>query len=102
MQTLKTVDDFIRFYEAIPDDKWCVGAFNKRYDDGVLRHCAIGHLVAGSGNADTLRRLWDFSKSGPVEYVNDGKGMYLHFGKTPKARILNALNKIKDCKKVNS
>lgn len=37
---LKTKQDFIEFFEAIPEKKWCKGQLS----DNKGRHCAMGHL----------------------------------------------------------
>lgn len=93
MKTLKTVDDFISFYEAIPDKRWCTEVGTRI--DGCVQHCATGHLMEGSGNADRLRRIWNFLKFGTIEDVNDGKGNSYYWSTTPKGRILCVLNAIK-------
>lgn len=92
----KTIDDYISFYQAIPDDKWCTGVFTT--DDG--RCCALGHL--GERNMNTtpidVKNLQDMAiKYGDyISDVNDGSPEYLHLGDTPKERVVNYLKNLKE------
>ncbi len=51
---LKTKEDFIEFFEAIPATKWCKGQLH----DSKGRHCAIGHL-GKSFDSDSTGRNWE-------------------------------------------
>lgn len=89
------VDWFIRFYEAIPEDKWTA----HRLHDGD-RSCAMGHLC----------KLLDGMQHCPIDAINSL--FVLHLGSvppainddrvgefnqpTPKQRILAALHKIRE------
>ena len=89
---LKTIDDFIAFYEAIPEEDWCCKYYHRT--DG--RHCAIGHLYAAvRDNADgVVRHLQLMSAGHVITAVNDGRvGAYQQ--SSPKARILAYLKDVK-------
>jgi hypothetical protein len=85
------VDFFIRKFEAIPDEKWCVGNYVR--PDG--RRCAYGHCGASSGHeiADNKEcRALGQILSGQVEEINNGN----YEDRTgPRARILAALQDVK-------
>lgn len=98
MNDLVTTQDFIDFYSAIPEDKWCT-------DTNTVegRRCAYGHLYLGQEelkNRETIRaadRLTDhFIKIAClVSEVNDG-GEVRFPQPTPKQRILAALKEIQE------
>lgn len=96
-----TVDYFIGFFSAIPDDQWTT----RKYQDDQGRKCARGHL----GGADTYETTSDEDlalailiyeaqdrdcSQNALNCINDG-----HFPEfqqeTPKARILEALQYVK-------
>lgn len=101
---LKTKQDFIDFFSAIPDNKWCKGSLTKENDC----HCALGHLgiihdSAGDYAAPTrqvqrnitrLARIFIKNKNAPVN-VNDAASIIWHVNDSgytpPKTKILNAL-----------
>lgn len=89
MPELTTPDDFIKFYEGIPEEDWCTEV----YEDG-FRCCAFGHLGERndqwSNNGMRLFNLITTSIS-----VNDGKNPRFP-QPTPKARILAALREVKE------
>lgn len=105
MKNKYTVDYFIKKLSAIPDDKW--------RDDGHLglleeKKCAIGHCGGrssvgyGSVEALALNRMIRSHLDLHAYEVNDASedcgGTYSgaeKLGKTPKARILAALELIK-------
>jgi len=85
---------FIAKFEAIPDNKWCV----EKFTDEKGRCCALGHCgVRGSNTmfcistkqGEALKKILPDG----VTSINDGvfKGEFK--GKTPKARILEALRR---------
>lgn len=79
MSPLVTVADFIAFFEAIPEERWCVGT---DAPNGVT--CALGHCPGFTWM--TLGNLL----CNDTEAINDG----LHPAyqqPTPRARILAAL-----------
>jgi hypothetical protein len=98
MRVVKTARDFIDYFTAIPDDKWCIGDFTN--DKG--QHCAIGHLMAGStANTSRLTQLFNEAFGDVVDTVcindarsidGDGDPRFKAFGKTPKERILMTLH----------
>lgn len=102
MKPLKTASDFIRFFRAIPDEKW--------RDDGILndgiRACAMGHLrscfyLRREPNQNRLTELIDeaYGKKpypfATVFDINNGRPEYRHLGSTPRERILVALENIR-------
>ena len=92
---LQTLEDFVVFYEAIPDDKWCVGLFH--LDDNPTICCALGHLgrTAFEFTDSSTRLLMLLSDVWGVtcpslSHVNDGKHE-IFTGSTPKVRVLSFL-----------
>lgn len=92
------VDYFIKKFEAIPEEKWCV---EKPQDNG--RSCAIGHcgvndyVYSECVEARVLLALFHhghFRGFEPVWTINDGHD-YRYNQATPKQRILAALYDIK-------
>lgn len=95
---MKTLTDYIKFFEAIPEEKWCTGDFK----DFQGRHCAIGHLGMRSGDSftnpikpvKTLAKLLKEDRY-PQKLVSANNGYtycnYHTLGKTPKERTLNYL-----------
>lgn len=86
-----TVDEYIKFFEAIPEDKWCTGNFHKGE-----KSCALGHLRnAGLDDDflhDILRSVMPFGAN--VVVINDGLSNSFR-QHTPKKRILAALEEAK-------
>lgn len=103
MKSKYTIDYFISKFESIPEDKWTTGIYQDEEDRFcVLGHCGFRSTIDDSNyfcteineEGDALIKLMSpFFPSPPL--INDGQGDYINLGKTPKARILNALNKIK-------
>lgn len=86
---------FISKFEAIPEDKWCVGDY---YKEGSA--CALGHLGKRSKRSDGTSRfdptceslaLQSILGSQEAHKINDGLNGFASLGTTPKQRILNAL-----------
>ena len=92
---MKTAQDFIDFFEAIPDDQWCTDYYEKNG-----RRCAEGHLGTTDFRiTDEARTLNAILRSHPhdscaVLYINDG-ARRRYRQSTPKARILAALQDAK-------
>lgn len=89
---MKTASEFIAFFEAIPEEKWCTGT----YHDGD-RHCAYGHLIIAdlenhSEDSEQFGLLMGFNRYS-VSSVNDGDCRSFT-QPTPKQRILAALREI--------
>lgn len=83
---------FIRKFEAIPDDQWCL----VQYVDDRGRRCAFGHCgvedddPAGSMSRGGEGRALDTLLGGLAHLINDG--VYSAYKQPhPKARILAAL-----------
>ena len=89
-----TIDDYIAFYESIPEDKWTTGDFV----DGFGRCCALGHLGFREGHADdsTLSHSVFFYRLHRVSLpmVNDGF-VEPYKQPTPKQRVLAYLRDLK-------
>jgi hypothetical protein len=81
---------FINFYEAIPDEKWCIGNFY-RTDNGVFKNCALGHIGAPKESPEREALETIFREAGLcIPAVNDGTDNGYQ-QPTPKGRILAAL-----------
>jgi hypothetical protein len=96
MKKLKTVKDFIKFFDAIPEDKWITGTFANGD-----KCCAIGHLGMRKWGdqpeaVTTLAKLVGQDREYPevIASVNNNGSWdedYSELGKTPKERVLNYL-----------
>lgn len=91
------VDFFIRYFERIPEDQWCVGTM----ENTLGQHCAAGHCGAIDGRdglgtmAKALNELMHTHTGWGVTIINDFKAFHHHFNQpTPRARILAALREI--------
>ena len=92
-------DYFIKFFEAIPDRKWCT----RVYTDDEGRHCGYGHVYDASSGTDDIACclrgiIWKIIRC-DVSDVNDGLTKFcparlLKF-KRPRTRILHALREAK-------
>lgn len=86
---LRTAEDFKRFFEGIPDEKWCTQV----YIDDNGRCCAMGHLGPNTLRAQVVRDLFENILVTNAATVNDGD--HPDFQQpTPKQRILAALDEI--------
>lgn len=91
------VDYFIKKFEAIPEENWCVGVYES--EDGT-KHCAAGHCGEDFSNlstpeSDALAEIIELNFMCTVASLNDGR--IKRFGQpTPKSRILAALNEVKN------
>lgn len=102
METSYSVEFFIRKFQAIPEEKWCV--FTRQDTNG--RRCALGHISVNfdSPELNALHALMpfrhltsDFSFMAPAEGVaptNNGTNPRYQ-QPTPKERILAALYDVK-------
>ena len=99
-------DYFIKKFESIPESKWAIGSFKRKYG----QCCALGHCgqtnFAASEEANALSSLfYMYLNTNPVMindavgHLRDDAGKELmrvdEFGTTPKERILVALECIK-------
>ena len=91
-------DYFIKFFEAIPDRKWCCNT----YHDGA-KHCAEGHLGRGRMGLTPLKSrifrtmILDCFTAHPAD-INDASSFcHARFRKfkRPRTRILHALREAK-------
>lgn len=93
---MKTAAEFIEFFEAIPEEKWCTRSFANGD-----KCCAHGHLGSSNDQFSTdsknLHELFIAhfrGQLGPMS-VNDGSDNAKQFPQpTPKQRILAALREI--------
>lgn len=88
MKTLKdlnensTLQDFIEFYEGIPENKWCIGEYTNPFG----QHCAYGHLGTDDYNILPVEsKLGKFAQG--LMTVNDNINSY-YKQPTPKQRVL--------------
>lgn len=88
---MKTAEEFIAFFEAIPDEEWIIG---RSANDEGTKFCAIGHIMCkNSKSINALSNL--FIELSLITWINDGfHPRYQQ--ETPKARILAVLNDIKN------
>lgn len=91
------VDYYIEKYEAIPDEEWCVGA----YEGPNESHCALGFCGVNYGNqfmgtleSNILSRIIRKVTNETVDRLNDGAD-WRYQQATPKQRILAALYDVK-------
>lgn len=129
----KKIEDFERFFSAIPEERWADGTIKEFGDDGKPQFCALGHLGETETRVtlDSSRLFSDFLSVIPgfknigaanrVANINDNN-MDLRFEeddtpkfikqarlarlaiankKTPKARILAAIQLVKKFLKPN-
>lgn len=89
------VDYFIKKFKSIPANNWCS---ERLYDKNKIKFCVLGHCGVKYGNstdyvytreAEALYGILD-----NVVLINDGRHD-LFKEKTPKKRILAALNYVK-------
>lgn len=103
-----SVDYFIEKFEAIPEDKWCVGSLHSNGRSCALGHCGMtadpevepfGIMFFNwSDEGMALTKLLDKLGLKPWEindYMPFMKDAYRYIQKTPKQRILAALNDVK-------
>ncbi len=86
-----TTTFYINRFKSIPVQRWTVGDFV----DAKGRRCALGHCGGDNDSlmAHTLEELFQRKLGVTVHEVNDGDISIP--GKTPRARVLNALNLIR-------
>lgn len=97
-----TVDYFIKKFEAIPDEKWCVA---NRYNS-LGQKCAHGHCYRGNPNLRNTNKIeeafeklatdnYHIVKAYGFGYINNGSDTRYQ-QPTPKDRVLAVLNDIKN------
>lgn len=96
-----TTNYFINFFQSIPRSRWVCGEFG----DTQREACALGHAGAyedveredgsyGDGKPTTPGRAKALEKLIPqIIDVNDDATNYGYLGKTPRARVINALKR---------
>lgn len=99
-KVLKTVKDFIKFFEGIPEDRWLK---YQLYDlNKPDCHCANGHLgvtnryykdqyTKNSMNLTRLTENESMNYAERIALINNGSSGYQHLGNNPKERVLNYL-----------
>lgn len=88
---MRTLKEFYKYYEEIPDEQWTEGEFHS--DDGE-RHCALGFLRRDQLFQEEYKLDDIFKRNGfdCVPHVNDGNHGHHRLGNTPKERILKAIS----------
>lgn len=100
-----TVDHFIKKFSEIPEDKFTsCGQYVNRQDASKM--CALGHCNVRTATSYTQENFpeahaLDDLLNGCTPHINDGVEGAEKFGATPKARILAALQEVKDNGKLN-
>lgn len=84
IETLTKAEHFWAFFNAIPEEKWCIKALTDPHGN----HCAMGHL--GDGNADAHVRLCGALGGFMINAINNGDDSRYQQA-TPRQRILAAL-----------
>lgn len=101
-KVLKTVRDFIEFFEGIPVDRWLIYQLCNEYNPNC--HCANGHLgvrsnftTGGLKTTVNSRNLAKLTQEKGEKYaitiaeINNGNADYHTLGDNPKERVLNYL-----------
>lgn len=104
MKTEYNVDYFIQKFEAIPDEDWGVGVLERGGKKCVLAICGVVHGEDGwqpTPEARALGGLFGFENWKSIYEINDGHHgpatkMWASNETTPKARILAALQAVKE------
>lgn len=103
------IDYFINKFSVIPEDQWTTGELKEK---GTNKYCAYGHCgvvtfnlteITNTPEAKALTLIFG-GDMWTVINMNDNKkwtpgteiGMCSSYGKTPKERILNKLNELKN------
>jgi hypothetical protein len=103
LERIRRIKEFIKFFEVIPEDDWCV-AHICWVKNGKETRCALGHLHlrhgGGKGLYTTIKELAELLRpelncimNRPADYIswlNDGIG-FERYGDHPKIRILTVL-----------
>lgn len=89
MNTIYTVDYFIKKFEAKPDELWCINELRNQQG----QTCALGDCRE-RGEFDALSELFQSNLIGFVSTTNNGNNPK-YPQSTPKERILAALYDIK-------
>jgi hypothetical protein len=90
------IDFFIHKFQNIPSEQWCCW----QIADKVGRKNVLGHLGLDAGkspnNVEEVREFLNLTnqKTTSIKHINDGV-FYPELGSTPKDRIINFLNKLK-------
>jgi len=87
------LDYFINKFEKIPEKLWLCGQFSDEYGE---QRCALGHCGFRVGKEKTLEgdSLLNLTNLN-IAKVNDGYENYLHYGSTPKQRVVNYLKSLR-------
>lgn len=95
-----TVDYFIEKFSKIPEKEWCVNYYYIFEGTYPEKRCALGHCgehkMVVSPEAESLRNLFMQNLVISVDRVNDSSCDGVFPQETPKARILAALEVIKN------
>ncbi len=89
------INYFIKFFKSKPVNKWTIGGFKRTNSKGDSTYCALGFCrydrygkrLPYDGKESALDSILD----NQTIDINDNSFKYSHLGKTPRARILRAL-----------
>jgi len=86
-----TIQDFIEFYEGIPEDKWITHNYVDKLNPECK--CALGHLgCTDEMQCNELRDKFENLIGYSIASVNDCRmPEYSALGTTPKQRVINYL-----------
>jgi hypothetical protein len=98
MIKFKTLPEYYEFFNAIPEEKWCVD----KYQNQEGQMCAVGHLTGPDGDIHTRNHpirsklsikseLNPYCRYYDAARINNGSGEMADLGDTPRERILNAI-----------
>lgn len=91
-----TVDYFIKKFKAIPANKWCIAKLkNDKGQKCALGHCRVKQKNSGAWIYGKEGDALDKVLSGLTWAINDGLEREYKQFKSPRTRILKALNKVK-------
>lgn len=87
-----TPEEYLEFFDNIPEEKWCVGDFIRGYTGQM---CAIGLLTGGEGDMGIgpwhpFRHMFGEGVRNAAS-INNGDSVNEQLGDTPKERVINAL-----------
>lgn len=86
-----TPEYFIAKFEAIPEEKWCMGKYRHAGRSCALGHCGARPFSPWSEEAQALYQLVKDGTGNSVTSINDSYHYYSDLGDTPKERVINAL-----------
>lgn len=72
---MKTIQELIEFYEAIPEENWCLSYFEHTTPEGIVQRCVAGHINHHlCGKADPISVPLDWEEE-PARVLLDELGI---------------------------